>query len=307
MEKTRWKAKTYFTSLKVMGAVFSVLLLVGLFYSHAGAASAAPDIKLNGMDDLATLASTDTLTATIQMDAGDQMGEPADWWIVAQTPMGWYYYEYPDGWNSGGDDIADLKPAYQGALFNLTDPMAVLRVSGLPVGNYVFYFGIDTTVNGVMDEGSLVYDQVTLQVVEATTPVLSYIFPATTYAGASDQTLTLLGSNFVEGATVNFNGVSREATVVSSTHLTTEITAEELTDAGTYSVSVANGGETSESLNFTLLTVTFGETDIDVPDWTAARPMKSWRRKRSSPTWIRSSIQPRFNAWISPLTPLTGA
>ncbi len=270
MERTKWKAKTYFTSLKVMGAVFSVLLLVGLFYGHAGAASAAPDIKLNGMDDLATLASTDTLTATIQMDAGDQMGEPADWWIVAQTPMGWYYYEYPDGWNLGGDDMADLKPAYQGALFNLTDPMAVLRVSGLPVGNYVFYFGIDTTVNGVMDEGSLVYDQVTLQVVEATTPFLSYIFPATTYAGASDQTLTLLGSNFVEGATVNFNGVSREATVVSSTHLTTEITAAELADAGTYSVSVTNGGETSESLNFTLLTVTFGETDIDVPDWTAA-------------------------------------
>ena len=111
-----------------------------------------------------------------------------------------------------------------------------------------------------------------LQVAEAT-PALTYLFPATTYAGVSDQTLTLLGSNFVEGATVNFNGVSREATVVSPTHLTTEITAEELADAGTYSVSVTNpgvGGETSDSLDFTLLTVTFGETNIDVPDWTAA-------------------------------------
>ena len=39
-----------------------------------------------------------------------------------------------------------------------------------------------------------------------------------------------------EGATVNFNGASREATFVSSTHLTAEITAEELADAGTYSV-----------------------------------------------------------------------
>jgi len=255
-----------------MAAMFSVLVLLGLFYSHSWAASAAPDIKLNGMDDLTTLTSTDTLTATVQMDAGEQAGEAADWWIAAQTPMGWYYYEYPDGWYLSGTSVEGLAPAYQGGLFNLTEPMEVLRVSGLPVGNYVFYFGVDTTVNGLVDEGSLSYDRASFEVVEAT-PVLSYLFPATTYAGASEQTLTLLGSNFAEGATVNFNGVSREATVVGPTHLTTEITAEELANAGTYSVSVTNpgaGGETSGSLDFTLLTVTFGETAINVPDWTAA-------------------------------------
>ncbi len=268
MEKTRSKSKTYFTTVSVMAAIFS-LLLFGLFYSDAKAVSATPNIKLNGVDNLTTLSTAGTLTATVELNAGEQTGEEADWWILADTPMGWYYYEYPGMWHFCGDGMEDLAPAYQGPLLNLTEPLEVLRVSGLPVGNYVFYFGIDTTVNGVVDEGSLFYDRATLQVVEAT-PVLSYIFPATTYAGGSDQTLTLLGSNFLEGATVNFNGVSREATVVSSTHLTTEITAEELADAGTYSVSITNGGETSDSLDFTLLTVTFGETDIDVPDWTAA-------------------------------------
>ncbi len=225
---------------------------------------------MNDMDDTFTITSNSSLTATVQMDAGEQTGEPADWWIAANTPVGWFYYQYPGMWHTLVNGVKGLAPAYQGNLFSLNDPLEILRVAGLPVGAYTFYFGVDTKVNGLVDAGF--YDWVAFEVVEAT-PVLSYLFPATTYAGASDQTLTLLGSNFVEGATVNFNGVNREATVVSPSHLTTEITAEELANAGTYSVSVTNpgaGGETSVSLDFTLLTVTFGETDINVPDWTAA-------------------------------------
>ncbi len=148
-----------------MVAMFSLVLL-GLFYSHSWAASAAPDMKLNGRDALTTLTTTSTLTATVQMDAGEQAGEDADWWITAQTPMGWYYYDYPDGWYFGGDGMEDIDPAYQGALFSMADPMEVLQMSGLPVGSYVFYFGLDTMVNGVMD-GSVSYDQVAFEVVEA--------------------------------------------------------------------------------------------------------------------------------------------
>lgn len=148
-----------------MAAMFSVVLL-GLFYSHSWAASADPDLKLNGMDALTTLTSSTTLTATIQMDAREQAGEEADWWIAVDTPMGYYYYDYPDGWYLGGDGMEDINPAYQGALFSMSDPMAVLQMSGLPVGSYVFYFGFDTTVNGVVD-GSASFDQVTFEVVEA--------------------------------------------------------------------------------------------------------------------------------------------
>jgi hypothetical protein len=165
MEMTRSKSKTYLPA-NVMTALFSVLLLLGLFYSHAGAASAVPDMKLNGMDDLTTLTSSATLTAAVQMDAGEQAGEQADWWIVAETPMGWYYYEYPGMWHLGGDGMGDMSPAYQGPLFSMTESLEVLRISGLPVGSYVFYFGFDTTVNGLVD-GSLTYDQVAFEVVEA--------------------------------------------------------------------------------------------------------------------------------------------
>ncbi len=167
MEKRRSKSKAYCSSVNLMAAIFSILLLLGLFHCHSWAASAAPDIKVNGVDELTTLTTTSTLTATIQMDAGEQTGEQADWWIVAETPMGWYYYGYPDGWYLGGNGIEDLKPAYQGSLFKLTDPLEVLRISALPVGDYVFYFAVDTTVNGVVDEGGLSYDLVAFEVVEA--------------------------------------------------------------------------------------------------------------------------------------------
>ena len=165
MEKTRSKSKAYFTTINVMAAMFS-LLLFGLFYTDAKAASAAPDIQVNGMDNTVTLASENTLTVTVQLNAGEQTGEQADWWIIAATPMGWYYYEYPDKWYLSGVSMEDVGFAYQGALFNLTEPLEVLRVSGLPVGNYAFYFGVDTMVNGVVDGGSLFYDRATFEVVE---------------------------------------------------------------------------------------------------------------------------------------------
>lgn len=163
MERTR--SNIYFLPAKVMAGIFSVVLF-GLFYSHSWAASADPDLKLNGMDALTTLTSSTTLTATVQMDAGDQAGEQADWWIFAETPMGLYYYEYPGMWNFGGDGMEEIRPAYQGALFSMKEPLEILQMSGLPVGSYVFYFGLDTMVNSVVD-GSVSYDQVAFKVVEA--------------------------------------------------------------------------------------------------------------------------------------------
>ena len=103
-------------------------------------------------------------------------------------------------------------------------------------------------------------------------PVISATFPATTYAGSSAQTLTLVGSGFVNGATVSFNGVSRPAVFVSATHLTAELTTAEQATAGTYSVTVNNPdstGGSSSSRDFTLTSLTFGNTTISTPDWTA--------------------------------------
>ena len=163
---TRSKPKFHVSPVSAMASVFIALLFLGLFSSHAGANSAVPDMKLNGMDGKVTITSNSTLFATVQLDAGDQIGGMAEWWIVVETPMGWYYYEYPDTWYFSEDGTEGLMPAYQGALFNMTEPLEVLRMTTLPAGAYGFYFGVDTTVDGLMDLGTTSYDWNELEVVE---------------------------------------------------------------------------------------------------------------------------------------------
>ena len=103
-------------------------------------------------------------------------------------------------------------------------------------------------------------------------PVILAMFPAITYAGSSAQTLTIVGSGFENGATVSFNGITRPSTYVSATHLTAELTTEEQAVAGTYPVTVTNpetSSGTSSSQVFTLTSLSFGDTAISTPDWTA--------------------------------------
>jgi len=157
-----------------MAAIFFALLYLGLFYSHAGATSAVPDLKLNDKDGKVTIASNSTLSATVQLHAGDQNREQADWWIAAETPMGWYYYEYPNIWHFSEDGVKDLMPAYQGVLFNMTEPLEVLHMTGLPAGAYVFYFGVDTTVDGLMDLEIMSYDRGDLEVATTEAPFDGY-------------------------------------------------------------------------------------------------------------------------------------
>ena len=157
-----------------MLAIFCALLFLGMFHGQAGAGSVVPSIKLNGMDGNVTLASGSTLFATIQLDSGDQAGETAEWWIFAETSKGWYYYEYPTGWHFGGNGMESLIPAYQGPLFSMAEPLEVLRMAGLPVGVYAFYFGVDTTLDGLADLETMLYDWSELEVVGAGTETGSY-------------------------------------------------------------------------------------------------------------------------------------
>ena len=116
-----------------------------------------PDIKANGSDGPLTITQSDNLIIEVMLDAGPHAGSPADWWILAHTPLGWYCYNPSSGWQSG------QKVTYQGALFDL-DPYAVLNMSGIPTGAYTFYFGVDGNMNGVIDYSSLNYDSVDITI-----------------------------------------------------------------------------------------------------------------------------------------------
>jgi IPT/TIG domain len=86
-------------------------------------------------------------------------------------------------------------------------------------------------------------------------PTITTLSPSSATAGGAGFTLTVNGTNFVAGSTVNFNGSARTTTFVNATQLTAAITAADIATAGTPSVTVTNaapGGGTSAGATFTV-------------------------------------------------------
>lgn len=87
-------------------------------------------------------------------------------------------------------------------------------------------------------------------------PVLSSISPASIAAGSPATTLTLTGSSFVNGAEARWNGSARPTTFTGPTSLSMSVSAQDLSAAGTATITVVNptpGGGTSGSASFTIV------------------------------------------------------
>jgi hypothetical protein len=74
----------------------------------------------------------------------------------------------------------------------------------------------------------------------ASAPVISSINPTTKTAGEAQFTLTVNGSNFVNGAVVKVNGSNRTTTFVNAGQLTATIPASDIVSAGTLAITVQN-------------------------------------------------------------------
>lgn len=87
-------------------------------------------------------------------------------------------------------------------------------------------------------------------------PTAGSLSPASATAGGAAFTLTVTGTNFVSGSVVRWNGADRTTTFVSSTQLTVAITAADIAQGGSASVTVFNpapGGGTSGTLAFSII------------------------------------------------------
>jgi hypothetical protein len=84
-------------------------------------------------------------------------------------------------------------------------------------------------------------------------PSVDWLLPAGANGGDPAFTLTVYGANFVDGASVRWNGTDRSTTFVSSTELHADIPAEDLLSPGAAVVTVFNpapGGGTSNAVTF---------------------------------------------------------
>ena len=85
-------------------------------------------------------------------------------------------------------------------------------------------------------------------------PTLTNLSPSSARAGTAAFTITVNGTNFVSGATVDWNGSPRTTTFVTATKLTAVVHASDVATAGTASVTVANPHVTpTNAAAFTIL------------------------------------------------------
>ncbi len=119
-----------------------------------------PYIKANGSDGPISITTADNLSVKVALDSGSYGGDNADWWLLADTPFGWYYYDINSNSWLPGQTVT-----YQGQLFDLS-PYEVLNMSGLPAGNYTCYFGVDINMNETIDFGQLFYNDVEVNVTD---------------------------------------------------------------------------------------------------------------------------------------------
>jgi hypothetical protein len=92
-------------------------------------------------------------------------------------------------------------------------------------------------------------------------PAITLLNPNSATAGAVGVTLTVTGSNFVNGSVVRWNGADRPTVFVSDKSLTASIAASDLATAGSATVAVYNpppGGGLSNSQTFTIGPSTVG-------------------------------------------------
>jgi hypothetical protein len=105
----------------------------------------------------------------------------------------------------------------------------------------------------IVNPGASPSNAVVFTIVPASPPALASLSPISATVGSSALTLTISGSNFIQGATASWNGSSLATTFVSSTQLTAQVTANLLSVAGSAAITVLESGvPASNALTFTV-------------------------------------------------------
>lgn len=110
-------------------------------------------------------------------------------------------------------------------------------------------------------------------------PQISSLSQNSAMIGSSGFTMTVTGSNFINGSRVRWNGNERTTNYISSTQLTADITAADLSSAGSHNIDVFTpppGGGASNPLPFTVVQNyeadvsprSGGNGSVTVSDWT---------------------------------------
>ena len=97
--------------------------------------------------------------SSLDLDCGDWYENNADWWILRLNPSGSFAaYDLNTLAFSG-----PLGPTYQGPLFDFA-PVPLVNAPQTMEGRHIYYFGVDTMMNRVIDFDRLFYDYVAVDI-----------------------------------------------------------------------------------------------------------------------------------------------
>lgn len=208
--------------------------------SGAGTVNAAVSVAGTGAG-ISPSASAGTLTvtsATFNSDATFKVG------INGTTPgTGYSQLIAGGGVNLNGATLTGTSGVTPtaGQTFEIINNTSANPISGtfasLPEGAHVALGNAQFTISYVGGDGN----DVVLTAVNAT-PAVSGVVPPRLVEGSGDTTITVNGTGFVNGSTVQFNGQALTTTFVSSTQLTAVVPAADMSEEGTGSVAVVTPG-----------------------------------------------------------------
>ena len=119
--------------------------------------------NVNGNDTTLTVRYGEPVTFTLSMEAENQRGTSADWWLAARSLIDgmWYIYDFAEQiWRRS----ATLEISGQYRLASLDPSINYVTVKHPEVGEYYVYFAIDTAPNGLVDPEAMAWDRVKLVV-----------------------------------------------------------------------------------------------------------------------------------------------
>lgn len=182
--------------------------------------------------------------------ADGTVGTPYSQTIVltgGTAPFQWGIYNGPiiTGWKVGGSVPDGLR----------LDPTSG-TISGTPTAAGTWYF--EATVTDADSKGAVDgFLRIQINPVAAATNAVPFLnqplAPTSVAPGGPELTLNVSGTSFVSGATVEFNGTPLTTTFIDSEHLSAQLPAMNVANAGTASVTVVNpapGGGSSNVAYF---------------------------------------------------------
>jgi len=190
-----------------------------------------------------------TLTTLYSFTDGSDGGEPFAG--LTEGMDGNFYGTTSSGGSDSCGTVFEITPS--GALttiYAFTDGTdGGVPLAGLVTDTYGNLYG--TAAGGGAYGAGTVFELA----VKTPTPTLTSLSLTGATLGGAATTITLMGSGFVSGAQVEWNGVALKTTYVSSSKLTATIPASDLSSGGIYNIAVLNpgsGGVTGSSLAFTV-------------------------------------------------------